>query len=116
MLSDNVIKLLKNNDNRTDSDIEKVREFYRFLTGDDMPDKISIGKGHVPKMSEKKAFSIIWYLQEHLSIFPDTIERCSVCGELFDTNSEGIYWETKGKHYCGCCCDIVPYNYDRGRR
>jgi formylmethanofuran dehydrogenase subunit E len=113
---DNEIKLLKNNDNRTDSDIEKVREFYRFLTGEEMPEKISMGRGHAPKMSEKKAFSIIWYLQEHLSIFPDTIERCSVCGELFDTNSEGIYWETKGKHYCGGCSDIVPYNYDRGRR
>jgi formylmethanofuran dehydrogenase subunit E len=112
----NEIKLLNNNDNRTDSDIEKVREFYRFLTGEDMLDKISIGRGHAPKMSEKKAFSIIWYLQEHLSIFPNTIERCSVCGELFDTNTEGIYWETKDKHYCGGCCDIVPYNYDRGRR
>lgn len=112
---DNEIKLLKNNDNRTDSDIEKVNEFYRFLTGEEIPDGISIARGHKPKMSEKKAFSIIWFLQEHLSIFPDTIERCSVCGELFDTNSEGIYWETKGKHYCGGCCDIVPLNYDRGR-
>ena len=112
----NEIKLLKNNDKRTDSDLEKVREFYRFLTGEEMPEKISIGRGRAPKMSEKKAFSIIWYLQEHLSIFPDTIEICSVCGELFDTNSEGIYWETKGKHYCGGCCDVVPYNYDRGRR
>lgn len=113
---DNEIKLLKNNDKREDSDLEKLNEFYRFLTGEEMPEKISIGRGHAPKMSEKKAFSIIWYLQEHLSIFPDTIERCSVCGELFDTNSEGIYWETKGKHYCEGCCDIVPYNYDRGRR
>jgi len=112
----NEIKLLKNNDKRTDSDIEKVREFYRFLTGEEMPEKISMGRGYAPKMSEKKAFSIIWYLQEHLSIFPDTIERCSVCGELFDTNSEGLYWETKGKHYCNGCCDIVPYNYDRGLR
>jgi formylmethanofuran dehydrogenase subunit E len=110
------IKLLKNNDNRTDSDIEKVREFYRFLTGEETPEKISIVKGYKPKMSEKKAFSIIWYLQEHLSIFPDNIERCDICGELFDTNSEGIYWETKGKNYCGACDYLVPQNYDRGKR
>lgn len=112
----NEIKLLRNNDNRTDSDIEKVREFYRFLTGEEMPEKISMGRGHAPKMSEKKAFSIIWYLQEYLSVFPDTIERCNSCGELYDSNREGIYWETKGKHFCGGCCDQVPYNYDRGRK
>lgn len=112
----NEIKLLKNNDKREDTDLEKINEFYRFLTGEKMPETISLCRGHAPKMSEKKAFAIIWYLQEHLSIFPDTIEKCSVCGELYDTGSEGIYWETKGRFYCGGCCDVVPYNYDRGRR
>lgn len=107
----NKIILLKNNDNRTDSDIEKIQEFYRFLTGEKIPETISLGHGHNPKMSKNKAFSIIWYLQEHLSIFPDTIEKCAACGELFDTDSEGIYWDAKGKHYCGGCSDIVPYNY-----
>lgn len=110
------IKLLKNNNNRTDSDIEKVIEFYRFLTGEEIPGNISMVRGHAPKMSENKAFSIIWYLQEHLSILPDNIERCNSCGGLYDTNSEGLYWETKGKHYCGVCCDQVPINYDRGRK
>ena len=112
----NEIKLLKNNDNRTDSDIEKVLEFYRFLTGEKRTDKTSFRRGYSPKMSEKKAFYIIYFLQEHLPLFPDTIERCSACGELFDTSSEGFYWETKGKHYCGGCENIVPYNYDRGGR
>lgn len=110
------IQLLKNNDKRTDTDIEKVREFYRFLIGEEIPSNISIQSGRRPKMSEKKAFSIIWYLQEHLSVFPDHIERCDICGSLYDTDSEGIYWETKGKFYCGGCCDQVPQNYDRGRR
>lgn len=113
---DNEIKLLKNNDKREDSDLEKINEFYRFLTGEEMPDKISIRKGHKPNMSEKKAFAIIWYLQEHLSVLPDHIERCDVCGELYDEHSSGIYWETKGKNYCGGCDYLVPQNYDRGRR
>lgn len=112
---ENEIKLLKNNDERTDSDLDKIKEFYRFLTGDKIPKTIRLGRGHAPKMSEKKAFAIIWYLQEHLSILPESIERCSVCGELFDSNSEGIYWESKGKHYCGGCDDLVPMNYDRGK-
>ena len=109
------IKLLKNNFDRTDSDLEKLDEFYRFLTGEEMPESISLGKGHKPKMSEKKAYSIIWYLQEHLSVFNDNIDRCNNCGELYDTHVEGIHWETKGKSYCGACDYLVPQNYDTGR-
>jgi len=110
------IQLLKNNDNRTDSDLDKINELYRFLTGEEMPETISIGRGSKPKMSEKKAFTIIWYLQEHLSILPDNIERCDICGNLYNQSSEGIYWETKGKNYCGYCDYLVPQNYDRGTR
>ena len=112
---ENQIHLLKNNDKRTDSDLEKIKEFFDFLTGT-QPDSINLGRGHKPALSEKKAFSIIWYLQEHLSIFPDQIEKCDSCGDLYDSYSEGIYWESKGRFYCGCCCDQVPENYDQGRR
>lgn len=112
----NQILLIKNNDNRTDSDLDKLNEFYEFLQGKSMPDGIKIGRGHKPKMSAKKAFSIIWYLQEHLSVFPAQIEQCSVCGDLYDSYSSGIYWETKGKHFCGACDHLVPYNYDKGKR
>lgn len=110
---DNKIRLLKNNDKRTDNDLQWIKEFYEFLQGT-QPDSISLVRGHAPKMTQKKAFSIIWYLQEHFPVFPCSIERCDNCGELFDTDSEGLHWETKGKNYCGACCDIVPYNYDRG--
>jgi len=112
------IKLLKNNSNHGDefTDLDWLREFNSFLKGDSIPEGISIARGHAPKMSAKKACTIIWYLQEHFSVFPDTIEKCNECDELFDSASEGIYWETKGKHYCGACDHIVPYNYDKGRR
>ena len=94
---------------------EWIDEFYRFLQGE-TPEGMQCGKGGQPKLSEKKAFSIIWYLQEHMRILPDNIERCDICGELFDDWSEGIYWETKGKHYYGACDYLVPENYDRGKR
>ena len=112
---ENEIKLLKNNDKRADSDLEWIQEFYMFLQGE-VPETISLRRNRIVKLSKQKAFTIIWYLQEHFSVFPGTIEQCSQCGELYDSESEGIYWETKGKHYCGGCCDVVPYNYDRGRR
>ncbi len=109
------IKLIKNNQKRTDSDLEKMDEFYRFLQGH-IPEGITIGRGHKPILSEKKAMAIIWYLQEHLSIFPDHIERCDTCGSLYDSWSEGLHWETKGKNYCAGCDHLVPANYDKGRK
>jgi len=112
---DNEIELIKNNDNRTDSDLQWVQEFYEFLQGN-IPDQLHFGHGHAPKMTQKKAFSIIWYLQEHFPIIPDYIERCDNCGELFDSHSEGLYWETKSKHFCGSCSENVPENYDRGKK
>jgi len=109
------ISLLKNNDSREISDLEWVEEFYEFLQGT-LPGGIKMGRGHQPQMSAKKAFSIIWYLQEHFPVLPDNIERCSNCGSLFDSNSEGIYWESKGKDFCDGCEYLVPENYDRGKR
>lgn len=112
----NTITLLKNNtDNKNFYDLDWLTEFYHFLQGN-IPEGISFTKGHQPKMSHKKAFSIIWYLQEHFSIFPDTIEQCSNCSGLFDKSSQGIYWESKGKFFCGGCDHLVPFNADRNRK
>lgn len=111
----NEIRLFKNNDDRTDTDLQWVEEFHSFLQGC-VPENIHLKRGRIPKMTAKKAMTIIWYLQEYFPILPDTIEMCSNCNSLFDSNSEGLYWETKAKHYCGGCSDLVPYNYDRGRK
>jgi hypothetical protein len=117
---DNEIKFQDNNHThdklRKDwDDLEWINEFYEFLKGD-IPEGIKIGKHSNPKITPKKAFTIIWYLQEHLRILPDHIEKCSCCNDLYDTHSEGIYWESKGKFYCGTCEDQVPLNYDNNQR
>lgn len=115
----NEIKFQDQNHHDTDreywSDLEWINEFYGFLKGE-LPEEISTTRGYEPKMSEKKAYSIIWYLQEHLRILPANIERCNICGELYNSDSEGIYWGTKGKHYCGGCDYLVPQNYDKGKK
>lgn len=111
----NEIKLLKNNLGRKWDDLEWLQEFFDFLQGA-VHKELHFSRGHAPKMSAKKAFSIIYYLQEHLPVFPDHIERCWHCGALFDTCSEGLYWQVKGRHYCGSCEYFVPQNYDRGLR
>lgn len=108
---ENQIKLIKNNDRDDKLDIDWIEDFFEFLKGEDNGGIVS-PRGHLPKMSHKKAFSIIYYLQEILSVFPENIEKCSNCNSLFDTNHGGLYWESKGKHYCGNCEYLVPDNYD----
>ncbi len=109
----NEINLLKNNDNRMEPDLERIEKLYEFLKG---TNKSTYLRGHSPKMSAKKAFAIIYYLQEHLPVFPDHIEQCWNCEGIFDTGSEGLYWESKGRHYCGGCSNVVPDNYDNNQR
>ena len=69
------ITLIKNNDKKNWDDLRWIEEFYKFLHGD-APDEISFSRGYQPKLSHKKAFSIIYYLQEHFPVFPDHIEQC----------------------------------------
>ena len=112
---ENRTNLLKNNDKREDSDLEWIEEFYEFLQGT-CPDSITMPRGHQPKLTPKKAMAIIWYLQEHFPLLPDHIEQCSNCDGLYDAEAEGLYWETKGKFFCGGCEYLVPINHDNCMR
>jgi hypothetical protein len=95
------IKLLKNNDNKIQDDAEWMQEFYEYLK--------SIGIG------AKKAFCIIYYLQERLPVLPDHIEQCSNCGQLYDTYSQGHHSEMTDKFYCCESCE-PPRLYEREQR
>ena len=85
---------------------DQVVELFEFLQGNN-PDNILMGKRNHPKMNREKAFKVIWFLQEHLRILPDTIEMCSVCKDLYDTWQEGFYDDKKYKHYCNGCIDLA---------
>jgi len=109
----NEINLLKNNTDRKLDDVDWVQEFFDFLKGQ-TPEGVSFRRGHAPKISPKKAFAIIYYLQEHLPVFPDHIEMCWNCGKLFDSYLGGVYWQSKERNYCDVCGDLVPIHHDRG--
>ncbi len=96
------IKLLKNNEKRDWSDIEWVNSFYKHLIND-------------LKLNSKKAFRVIYYLQEHLPVFPDHIEQCSVCGELYDSYSAGHHSELTSKFYCSESCE-PPRLFEKEQR
>ncbi len=97
----NKIKLLKNNAELNLDDTQLMERFYQYLR-----DK---------KLSKRKAFSIIYYLQEHLAVFPDHIEKCSVCGNIYDSYAAGHYSELTNKFYCCESCE-PPGLYEREQR
>ena len=102
------IRLLKNNDKRNWEDLQWVSEFYNFLQGIN-PERVGTGgRGYQLKLSKKKAFTIIWYLQEHFPVLPDQIEQCSVCGDLFDSYESGYHSEINEKDYCSGCDHLAP--------
>lgn len=89
---------------------DAINELYLFLQGKKLPAGMVC---KTPKLSPNIAFNVIWFLQEHLHILPDTIEQCNCCKELFDSDSEGEYGgddfdvdrkkKYHGKHFCDNC-------------
>lgn len=98
----NKIKPLRNNDENVLSDIELIYGLYNYLQEE-------------LKLPKKRAFSVIWYLQEQLPLLPDHIEQCSVCGELYDSYAQGHHSELTGKFYCSESCE-PPRLYEREQR
>lgn len=98
----NEIALIKNSENLQLSDVEWLDQFYEFLQQD-------------IKMNKKKAFSIIYFLQEHLPVFPDHIEQCYTCGRLYDSYKEGHHSDMLGRNYCCESCE-PPRLYEREQR
>jgi hypothetical protein len=95
------IKLIKNNEKKELSDLEWVQLFYEFL--------------QEKRLSRKKAFNIIYYLQEYFPLIPDHIEQCTECGNLYDSYASGHHSELTGKFYCCESCEPIGL-YEREQR
>ena len=111
----NPFNQIRNNRNENEEIFPKVCEFYDFLLGLSVPEGFTLK--HKPKLSAEEAFSVIYLLQEHLHILPDSFEKCDGCDELFDSDREGYYlddqYELKGrtlpkKYWGNWCYDCVP--------
>jgi hypothetical protein len=83
--------------------IEQVQEFMAMLTGGELPEGMTMADQ--PDLSPAQAFSVIWYLQEHLRVLPDNIEMCAVCGELFDSHRDGQ--SVDGVRLCSTSCEVA---------
>lgn len=95
--------LIKEHETEGMGDMQIIQKLYDFLTSK----RINIGK--------KKAFSVVYFLQEHVPVFPDNIEQCSVCGTIYDANSEGHHSVLTKKYYCSESCE-PPGLWEREQR
>ena len=86
------------------TDLDRTEELFAFLQGV-VPKGIHLDPTAVPKLTDDQAWNVIWYLGELSWQVTDHIERCEVCGELFNSNGDGTcldYGEAP-YHFCGCC-------------
>ncbi len=86
------------------SDLERTEELFQFLQGN-IPDGYKIKRQHQPKLTADQAWTVIWYLGNQYWQVTDRIERCCVCGDLYDANSEGdcLDFGKAPYHFCGSC-------------
>lgn len=98
---------------------DKIDILYKYLQGLELPEGVHC---RMPKLSGKKAFSVIWFLQEIMHCLPSNIEQCDVCKDLFDTDSSGAHlddqYELNGKtlpkrywgHFCEYCIPNIDFD------
>ena len=105
-------------DNHFVSTRDKLAVLDDFLQGVKLPDGVTC---EMPSLSTDQATTVLWFLQVEMRCLPDNIERCTVCGELYDTDCGGIdlddqymldgrelpkkYWGA----YCGSCIPDVDW-------
>ncbi len=98
---------------------EIIQEFMDFLMGTELPEGMTIS--HPPKLKAGPAFSIIWFLQEHIGVLSPKFEKCDECDVIFNSYSEGFClgedYDLDGKtlpekywgHYCDNCVPNIDF-------
>lgn len=84
---------------RKSTDLEMTEELFEFL------------QGRLPKLTPDQAWVVIWYLGELYWQVTDHIERCGVCGNLFDINNSGdcLDFGKAPYQFCDNCRDGEEY-------
>ncbi len=90
----------------------KFNELYNYLRGIKLPERLS-PTCKMPKLTAKRAFGIIYVLQEITCCLPDCIEQCRGCLDLYDSELEGYSFDdqyqvdgkTLAKKYWGNWCE-----------
>lgn len=89
-----------------EKDLERANELFEFLQGR-LPEGICVPKSHKPKLTAAQAWTVIWHLGNEYWQVPDTIQRCGVCGDLFDSWRQGrtLDYGKAPYSFCDNCVD-----------
>ena len=90
----------------TEQDLENTQKLFDFLQGT-VPEGIILSEHRVPRLTADQAWVVIWYIQNQYCKFDDDIERCDVCGDLYDAAADGecLDYGSPPYHFCGACCN-----------
>lgn len=91
-------------------DLELTEELFAFLQGT-IPDGYHIRRGHMPKLTADQAWTIIWYLGGKYWQVTDHVDRCCVCGDLYDTHREGSCLDYGRAPYSFCEGCMASWEY-----
>ena len=92
--------------NDNEKDLQNTKELFDFLQGE-VPEGTIIDPSHVPHLTPDQAWTVIWYLGNKYWQVTDHVERCDVCGELYNSWCEGDHVDGPNPPYsfCGNCND-----------
>lgn len=90
-------------------DLENSEELFEFLQGN-IPSGYHLAAESIPRLTPEQAWTVIWYLQNKYWQVPDHIERCDICGNLYDSWREGETLDFgKPPHFV---CDGCTFSYE----
>jgi len=75
---------------------DAMDELFSFLKGEGLPEGM---RCKMPKLPPDMAFTVIWFLQEHMSCLSTSIEMCQSCKCLYDSDSEGQHISDEHRLY-----------------
>lgn len=84
--------------------LEETQQLFDFLQGT-VPDGYHISADDVPRLTANQAWTAIWYLGNLYKQVNDYIERCEVCGDLYNSESGGMCLDfgSAPYHFCDSC-------------
>lgn len=93
--------------------LEAAEELFAFLQGE-------VPKGYqckAPQLDAEDAWTVMWYIQNQHRQFVDHIDRCDVCGDLYDSEAEGACIDGGELPYHFCeDCSWMPEYYAKKRQ
>lgn len=83
---------------------------FNFLQGT-LPEGTFVPKKEIPKLTPDQAWTVIWFLGNERREISDHVERCEVCGSLYDSWNAGdtLDYGKSPYSFCDNCMNSEEY-------